>query len=144
MDPFAIIGAVQSSISLVKELQKSYNNAHRTLTSISNQCRIFATGLEHIRTWITSRTPESALKDDMLRNLWDALAVIQDAVDRLNTELSKVLARTGGSMMGMGDTVAGRWMKARYVLSEDNLKHHLTELRECSALLQFTISVSQM
>ena len=144
MDPFALIEAVQSTISLVHEIQKSYNNAHRTLNSISNQCRIFATGVEQIRAWIVTRTPESALKDEMLRNLWDALAVIQDAVDRLNMELNKILARTGGSMMGMGDTVAGRWMRARIVMNEENLKQHLTELRECSALLQLTISVSQM
>ena len=146
MDPFAIVEGIKATISLVHEIQKSYHNAHRTLISISTQCRIFATGVEHIRAWIATRAPEleSALREDMIRNLHDSLSVIGEAVDRLNNELQKVIARTGGNLMGMGDTAAGRWMKARIVMNEENLKQHLVELRECSALLQLTISVSQL
>ena len=146
MDPFAIVDGIKSTISLIHDIQKSYHNAHRTLTSISTQCRIFATGIEHIRVWIATRAPDSelSLKEDTIRNLHESLSVIGDAVDRLNVDLNKVIARTGGNIMGMGDTAAGRWMKVRIVMNEENLRRHLVELRECSALLQLTIAVSQL
>ena len=111
---------------------------------IEAQCKIFKKGIQHVHDWIDQTAAESTNKDEILKGLEEALDLIQGSLMRLNADVEKVVARAGGAFRGMGVTMAGRWVIARYVFNESAMKKHLMQLQECAALLHLTLSVSQL
>ncbi|MCJ1314072.1 hypothetical protein MMC25_007752 [Agyrium rufum] len=153
MDPISIIGAITVTIQTISEIQTRYTDAPRILSSLQYQCRIFEKSIRQIHFWMLHTPVESAVKEDILANLGDAMSVVWDALNRLNDQLNRTLTRKessfslGGRSLtfgSSGDSGASKWVKTKFVMSTADLKASLTELRECSALLQLTLSVSQL
>lgn len=140
----SVIAALYTTLQILQEVQDRLDDADSTLEMIRAQIDILITNIQSIQTWIDSSAAETMNKTNIQSNLEKALDVVASVVVRLQTDLHIITARPTGMMSNMGRNMTARWMKAKYLFNEDTMRRHLTDVRECVALVHFTLTVAQL
>jgi hypothetical protein len=127
MDPLTVLSLVETCAGLavtagklaigLKSLADSYRSSALLFRSLSNQCRLFATAVRAIQSWMEDAPDTSSIDDRIWEQLGDSLECANDAIYALEEEL----VRTSKG------TVNTFWDKVNVMWNLDGLK----ELQDC-------------
>ena len=142
MDPAGLLLSVASIAITIDQLQESYNSTYSTLSLIRSQIKILEAGVQRIQEWMHWTDPSS--KAQVVSSLQDAILTVNGAVERLQVCLSSIIGTGPATTRLLGRTGSDQWTKTKFAYNEPFLRKHLTDVRECVSLIQFTLSVCQL
>jgi chromosome condensin MukBEF ATPase and DNA-binding subunit MukB len=115
----------------IKSLYGSFDNARNTLESISTECQTTATMLISIQNLLQEKPALFARNQGVMESFESSVKQCSQVVVKLDKELS-----TFGGFGGIGD-------RARFVISEEDLKDMLSKLRDQRSVVNFVINCLQ-
>lgn len=142
MDPAGILLSIATIAYTLDELSDSYANASSTLSLIRSHIRVLEAGTQRIQEWLHFTDPTSRVQ--VMASLGDAIGTVNSSLERLQEDIAS-LSHTGPKTAKiLGKTGSNQWAKTKFVYNEGRLRRHLTDVRECAALMHFTLNVCQL
>ncbi|KAI7195265.1 hypothetical protein KC363_g1673 [Hortaea werneckii] len=139
MDPAGLLISIATIAHTLEELSGSYSGTSDTLSTLKTQIKILETGTQRIQEWLHFTDPGSQMK--VHGSLRDAVATVDSSLRRLHEDLTSLQSTSGQPLDGRGH---GRDAKAKFAYNESRMQRHLTDVRECSSLMHFTLNVCQL
>ena len=142
MDPAGLLISIATLAIILEDVSESYNAASGTLSLIKSQIKILETGAQRIQEWLhfTPMADQAKIR----QSLWDSIATVDGSLARLREEVESITHTGPRARKMLGRNGSDQWVKAKFVLNEANLRKHLTDVRECTSLLHFTLNVCQL
>ncbi|KAI7152825.1 hypothetical protein KC349_g8747 [Hortaea werneckii] len=139
MDPAGLLISIATIAHTLEELSESYSGTSDTLSTLKTQIKILETGTQRIQEWLHFTDPGSQMK--VHGSLRDAVATVDSSLRRLHEDLTSLGSTSGQPLDGQGHR---RDAKAKFAYNESRMQRHLTDVRECSSLMHFTLNVCQL
>ncbi|KAK0515443.1 hypothetical protein JMJ35_001477 [Cladonia borealis] len=161
MDPITILGAVGTTLKIVKEIceglqwmQRVYENmtnGNKILQSIALECNIYGESIKAIGQWLKNNKNATGLKRQM-RTTQNAITLVQCSMANLLLDLKKC-QETGdkSSVKKLSKDKLNIKMFQQFILNaakqqwfQETMKIHLVELRAHAATLHLTLGVIEL
>lgn len=142
MDPAGLLISIATIAYALDELADSYNSASSTLSLIKSQIRILETGATRIQEWL--HVTDWTSKTQVMHSLRDAIATVNSALLRLQDDVEEITHTGPRTAKLLGRTGSDQWMKTKFTFNEARMRKHLTDVRECTSLMAFSLNVCQL
>ncbi|KAK5123201.1 hypothetical protein LTR85_003400 [Meristemomyces frigidus] len=142
MDPAGLLISIATIAYTLDELTASYHSASDTLSLIKTHIKILETGATRIQEWLHYTDLPSQMQ--VMHSLRDAVATVNSSLQRLQWDIEEITHTGPKTAKLLGRSGSDQWMKTKFTFNEARLRKHLTDVRECASLVNFTLNVCQL
>lgn len=132
MDPAGLLISIAATTNTLNRLPATDTPASQTLSLIKSQIKILETGAQRIHEWLHFTEPSG--KAQVMPSLLDAVGTVDLSLQRLQNDMMDA------TLAGPQRATSGN---ANILGNERSMKRHLTDLRQCSSLVHYTLNVCQ-